>query len=525
MHVSNPAAVGALHADANRDRAQAERGARIAGISGFKRNAAVAICRGGSLAAVCQEERVTRRREVGVETGGFPMAAFGAALQSAGVHEDHIAEIVVGEPGLGRFCRGGAREIGHHHAHAATSFLTSGCREAIVVVCDTNPASEVTVWRGSGSRFELLDVPWRGPGFARVYSRLTTLLGFPAGAEPIVEAVARLHRARDAGRAAELVGYADGTLSIAPGFDEYVENARHGGLEHVAMAAGSVQSRLAELFVEFLEDAARWHAAPDLCVGGGLFFNTYFNSVIRNSGVFERVHIPVNPGNGGVAAGCALVRGYHHGDRTQPEVASPFLGPESTNEQIKAVLDNCKLSYAFLEDWRLLPLCVEALARGELVGWFRGRLEWGPRALGNRSILANPLAPYALENLNRFLKQRAPYRTYGLAVCEEDASRFFEGPPASPYMECEFTLRDPERFAGMCPAGVSRLRVQTVSSDPSPLRSLLVALGQRTGVPVLVNTSFNGFHEPIVCSPRDAVRVFYGSGLDMLVIGNFVLRK
>ena len=143
----------------------------------------------------------------------------------------------------------------------------------------------------------------------------------------------------------------------------------------------------------------------------------------------------------------------------------------------------------------------------------------------DRSIFASPFAPYVLENLNQFLKYREAHRTYGLAVRLEDVPLFFEGSLSSPYMECEYTFRDPSRFSSVLPLGIDRVRVQTIDSSQPFLRDLLAKFGEATGVPVLVNTSFNGFHEPIVCSPRDAVRVFYGTGLDMLVTGSFVIRK
>ena len=152
-------------------------------------------------------------------------------------------------------------------------------------------------------------------------------------------------------------------------------------------------------------------------------------------------------------------------------------------------------------------------------------MEWGARALGNRSILANPCSPYTLENLNTFLKQREPHRSYGVSVCLEDAPAYFDGPPASPFMEYEFDTKDPDLFRPLMPVKRTRLRVQTVDHAPVLFRRLLKMFGQASGVPVLVNTSFNGFHEPIVCTPRDAVRVFYGTGLDMAVIGNFILEK
>ena len=367
---------------------------------------------------------------------------------------------------------------------------------------------------------------WRGPGFAWVYSRLTRLLGFAPRSEPLVEALARLQASHDPSRAAELLTYANGTLSIAAEFDRYIENVRGAELHEVSGVAASVQCRLADLIVEFCRAVARRTGRPDLCLGGGLFYNTYFNSAIRQAGIFRRVHTPVNPGNGAVAAGCALIRGYERDGRSgQPVAASPFLGPEYTNEQIKATLDNCKLSYAYVDDSQLVTQAAAALARGEFVAWFRGRMEWGRRALGHRSIFGNPSAPYVLENLNRFLKHRPAYRTYGLVVRDEDTSRFFDGPPLSPYMECEFTVRETELFRPVRPPGTNRLQIQTVGPECLPLRQLLAEFGQLTQVPVLVNTSLNSVQEPIVCSPLDAVRVFYGTGIDVLFIGNFVLRK
>ena len=152
-------------------------------------------------------------------------------------------------------------------------------------------------------------------------------------------------------------------------------------------------------------------------------------------------------------------------------------------------------------------------------------MEWGHRALGNRSILASPLSPYVLDNLNLFLKQRERYRAYGLSVREEDASQYFDGPRRSSWMEYEYGLKDRDRFRHVLPAGASTLRVQTVDRSAAFFQELHEAFANATGTGVLVNTSFNGFSEPIVCSPRDAIRVFYGTGLDVLIIDRFVVRK
>jgi carbamoyltransferase len=152
-------------------------------------------------------------------------------------------------------------------------------------------------------------------------------------------------------------------------------------------------------------------------------------------------------------------------------------------------------------------------------------MEWGHRALGNRSILASPFSPYVLDNLNRFLKQREKHRTYALSICEEDLDGYFDGPRRSSWMEYEYGFKDAEPFRHVLTSGAHTLRVQTLDHSQPLLRELHQSFKAATGIGVLVNTSFNGFSEPIVCSPRDAIRVFYGSSLDMLVIGRFVIKK
>ena len=153
-------------------------------------------------------------------------------------------------------------------------------------------------------------------------------------------------------------------------------------------------------------------------------------------------------------------------------------------------------------------------------------MEWGPRALGARSILANPFSPYVLENLNRFLKRREPWRGYSLSTLPEVARDYFAGPAEAPFMECDYRPCDRERFRSVMPSPAAHIRLHVLDhSGSARYRSLLQAFGSTTGAACLVNTSFNGFHEPIVCTPRDAVRVFFGSGLDVLVLDRFVLTK
>jgi carbamoyltransferase len=289
-----------------------------------------------------------------------------------------------------------------------------------------------------------------------------------------------------------------------------------------ARVAAALQNQITDLALDLLGRVRTAVPSPQLCLGGGLFHHSSINSAVRGSGLFERVFVPANPGNAGLAVGAAL-----HQAQLGPLHVSAFLGPSyDPDTDIKATLDNCKLRYDFVGEGEATAIAVHHLQQGRLVGWFEGRMEWGPRALGARAILASPFSPYVLENLNQFLKRREAWRGYALSAPVEDVPAHFSGPAESPFMECDYHPKDVSRFRHVMPSESAHLRVQTVTPDcPPGFRAVLKAFGEATGVPCLVNTSFNGFHEPIVCTPRDAVRVFFGSGLDVLMLARFVLTK
>lgn len=497
----------------------------IAGIGGGTRNGSAALVHDGILTAVCSQERVTRVRGAGVNGSGLPDEALDLLLQRSGRTRAAVDRWSVVE-GDGPAPADLADRVEHHRAHACTTYLTSPFDAAVILVCD-HESPEVSVWIGDGASVTRVERPWHGTGFVRAFSRCSAALGFTgSAADQRMEALARLRPdSRDAGIDAAISR--DGnSLHIDGGLESVVASrlAGSGGTgspTHAGVAA-ALQGRLAELLVDLVRDLRADLAPSRLCLGGSLFYHSSMNTAVRQAGVFDEVFVPVDPGNSGLSVGAAL-----QASGAAPRLVSPFLGPSYSPEETKQVLDNCKLQYAWESDEDAVMVAVRALQNGRLVGWFDGAMEWGPRALGARCILANPTAPYVLDNLNRFLKRRDPWRGYALSAAQEAVAEHFEGPAAAPFMECDYRPRDPKRLREALPFKEAAVRVHTVSADFAlpRFRRLLDAFGEATGLPFLINTSFNGFHEPIVCNPRDAVAVFYATGLDVLVTNQFVLSK
>lgn len=490
----------------------------VVGVGVGPRSASVAIAAGGRLAGVCYQERVTRVRGAGVAPGQLPNEALDLMLQRLGRTRASIGRTIVA---------GGAEEgsaaLDHHHALAATAFLTSPHDQALVVVCDHH-APFTSVWRGQGLDLTPADPAWGVSGFTHALHEFARLLGFGGDAAlQRFEALARLApAARDASLDA-LIRLERGHVVVDGGLGATVTRLLPAGddVPRRAAVAGALQARLGDVLLEWLGRLASSSGAPAICLGGNLFYNSAMNTRVRLAGAFAHVFVPVDPGTAGRAVGAALL-----GSPTRVPPPTPFLGPDYSAQDVKAVLDNCKLQYEWSSEEGVVTEVVRALKAGHLVGWFQGAMEWGPRAVGARCILASPTAPYVLENLNRFLKRREPWRGYALSGTAAALAEHFEGPAEAPFMECDYRPRNPASFAHVLPVSTAAVRVHTVNAQtPYRFARLVQAFGEATGMPFLVNTSFNGFHEPIVCDPRDAVRVFYGSGLDLLVMEQFILRK
>lgn len=262
----------------------------------------------------------------------------------------------------------------------------------------------------------------------------------------------------------------------------------------------------------------------NLCLGGGVALNCLANTRIAREAGFRAVFVPPSPNDAGLALGAALALAHLEGPETERSETTALLGPSYTERELARTLERHGLRYNEPAD--VAELAATELAQSRMVAWFQGAAETGPRALGNRSILADPRDPSVSERLNSEVKRRAPFRPFGPSVLAERLEEFFvDGVPA-PYMSFAVGVR-PERRSEI-PAVTAHdgsARIHTVGSDHNPrFRRLIETFEQRTKIPMVLNTSFN-VQEPMVCTPDDAVRTFLRSGLETLVLGPYVVQR
>ena len=435
--------------------------------------------------------------------------------------------------------------VEHHQAHAASAYFASPFEEATILTLDHfGDFCCGARWRGRQNQI--------GDGEGVVLSgfagpactvRVTRLLGFRAGADEHKvqwlsasgddRFVPLVSRDRAAGRAAESRRSLTASRQSGGGFSAllYERLGLDNGAEIPASLAPSVARGAQEVVQECAADLAG--DAENLCLAGGLFFNALLVQHFESSNRWKRVFVQAAAGNAGTALG-AVFHAWHqvrrHTRRTSD--GSLLLGPSYTAEEIKQVLENCKLRFQFLRSVdEMLVKAVNLLGDHKILAWMQGRMEFGPRALGNRSILASPLDPYSTENLNIFIKHREPFRKFAASVPAERAAEYFEVGPNACNLATVGRVRPEHRktFESAilgAESGRDLVRVHTVSEASNPLfHRLLLEAGKATGLPVLYNTSFNLFGDSLVSTPRDAVRSFYSSGIDAMFVGNFLLEK
>ena len=296
--------------------------------------------------------------------------------------------------------------------------------------------------------------------------------------------------------------------------------------------AASAQLVLEEILLRIVNHVYKKTSMKNLCLGGGVALNGVANYKILKEGPFENLHIPPSPGDAGSAIGCAQYLYYHH-EKNKRKIESDaasiknntYVGPSYSNDEIKSFLDMNKIHYNYLETNLLLETTAKLISEGNVVGWYQGKMEWGPRALGNRSILADPRNAKMKDILNEKIKHRESFRPFAPCILEEHASEYFDIDTTSPYMLLVAPVKKPEKIPAVTHVdGTSRL--QTVSKDTNPLfYSLIDEFYKTTDVPVLINTSMNVRGEPIVNTIEQAYNMIIKTDMDYIVLGNHVVKR
>ena len=443
-------------------------------------------------------------------------------------------------------------EVPHHLAHGASAFFASGFERAAVISVDNKgDMTSAALMTGEAEQLRLQAEAQFPNSIGMVYGAVTAALGFdgdgdwhktmwlaPTGNPESEELFKDLLSVDDNGLPVVNLDYFDPPLRGTPSLsDHFFERA---GLKPRARdepitekhrnLAASVQSRAEDVLCEIAIRHRQRTGEQNLCLAGGVGLNSLAASAVERRAGFGRLFVQPAAGNAGCSIGAALYV-WHQvlGNRERVyQMQHAFLGPQFNDEAIKGVLDNCKIAYEYsLTEDKLIAEVARLLAQGKIVGWFRGAMEFGPRSLGARSILASPTSEMMRDNLNAFIKHREEFRPFCAAVPEERTEEFFEASALNEFLQGVSRIKDGKQQ--LIPAAVfgdGLVRVHSVSrKNNASFWKLLSKFGETSGVPVLLNTSFNLFGEPVVSTPREAVRGFYCSGIDSLAIGNFLIKK
>jgi carbamoyltransferase len=433
------------------------------------------------------------------------------------------------------------RFVDHHLAHAISAYGYSGFDDAAIVVMDGRGAWEATsIWRGRGGKIDhVLTIPFPN-SIGYFYSEFTEFLGFQRnsdewkvmGLAPYGKSGVKLDAFIDPESAPyhvnvkQLAGNGSGVFSGMipllgpPRLAESDIDDRH---KDIAFA---VQDACEIAMMSVIRMAIEKTGSRNVCLAGGVALNSKANGKIVASGLVDKFFVQPAASDDGVALGAALAPYLdHNGKLPNKPMRHGYWGPCFDETVIGEALRDCKLGYQRLAD--PAATAAEMLSQGKILGWFQGHMEFGPRALGNRSILADPRDPEMNAKVNNAVKFREWWRPFAPSLKKEAASEYLESATDSPFMILTAQVRSEKRAIIPSVTHVDgSARPQTVEKEINPLYWRLIdEFGKRTGVPVIMNTSFNLRGEAIVHTPTDAIQTFFSSGMDALVIGSFLIEK
>jgi carbamoyltransferase len=463
----------------------------------------------------------------------------------------------------------------HHQSHAASAFFPSPFEEAVVLTMDgVGEWATTSISIGRGNSLEpLREIHWPH-SIGLLYSAFTYYTGFkvnsgeykvmglapygePKYAQLILDEVIDVRDDGSFWMDQSYFNYATGLTMTSHKFHRLFGGPPRDPETRLTQRemdlAASVQKVTEEVMLRLTRSLARTYGIKNLCLAGGVALNCVGNGKVLRDGAFERIWIQPAAGDAGGSVGAALAAYHQHFGRPRrlngslDSMQGAFLGPEFSQEEIERRLTTVGGRFSVVAEPELYVRSSDALESGHAVGWFQGRMEFGPRALGARSILGDPRNPGMQKNLNLKIKYRESFRPFAPSVLREDVADYFELDADSPYMLFVADLKrnrrrtmssDEEQLFGIDKLNVVRseipavthvdysARIQTVHRETnSRYHALLSTFKRRTGCPVLVNTSFNVRGEPIVCTPEDAFRCFMGTEMETLVIGNCILQK
>ncbi len=463
----------------------------------------------------------------------------------------------------------------HHLSHAASAYYPSPFNSAAVLTLDgVGEWTTTSLAIGKGNNLKILKEIHFPHSLGLLYSAFTYYTGFKVNSgEYKVMGLAPYGEPRYANLIKEkLINFSDdGSFQLDMSYFDYTTgltmtnkkfNKLFGGPPRTSETeltkremdlAASVQKVIEDIVLKLAKNIAKETGERNLCLAGGVALNCVANGILLREKIFDKIWIQPAAGDAGGSLGAALSTWYLHynNERTlskkRDAMKGAYLGPEFSDDEIEAELKVCGAVYKKFSEMELIKEVAVTIANGKAVGWMQGRMEFGPRALGGRSIIADPRLPNMQKQLNIKVKYRESFRPFAPSILREDVSEWFEHESDSPYMllvsDVKKNKRHPisseeEKLFGIDKLNIPRssipaithvdysARIQTVHIDTNPLyHALITKFKEMTGCPLVVNTSFNVRGEPIICTPTDAFKCFMGTEIDVLVVGSYVLYK